>query len=33
MRARMQIKVKRPSDVTYEVHGGGVAVKFPKRRF
>ncbi|MDL5363359.1 hypothetical protein [Halalkalicoccus sp. NIPERK01] len=33
MRARMQIEVRRPSDVTYEVHGGGVAVDFPERRF
>lgn len=32
-RARMQIKVREPSDVTYEVHGGGVAVDFPKQRF
>lgn len=32
-RARMQVKVTRPSDITYEIHGGGVAVDFPKRRF
>lgn len=31
--ARMQIKVTKPSDITYEVHSGGVAVDFPKRRF
>lgn len=32
-RARMQVKVTKPSDITYEVRGGGVAVDFPKRRF
>lgn len=32
-RARMQIRVPRRTEVKYEVHGGGVAVKFPKRRF
>lgn len=32
-RARMQVKVTKPSNITYEVRGGGVAVDFPKRRF
>jgi hypothetical protein len=33
VRARMQIKVARSTDVTYEIHGGGVAVDFPTIRF
>jgi hypothetical protein len=29
----MQVKVTKPSDITYEVRGGGVTVDFSKRRF
>lgn len=32
-RARMQMKVQRATDVTYEVHPGGVGVNVPERRF
>lgn len=33
VRARMQMRVPRDTNVTYEVHGGGVAVDFPEQRF
>lgn len=32
-RARMQLQVPRATDVTYEVHPGGVGVRSPERRF
>lgn len=32
-RARMQVKVSDSTDITYDVYGGGVALKSPKVRF